>query len=168
MDQKKRRDKAKYMAELAMIRNLSSVMILKTKKGRLQNLYKRLVKLVDLEFRPFVDTSIITDTLKKHPELLKEAKLKEGMEFEASTHLKDIAQEMIDKFIEKTGFNDKRHVMVHISFITGLVEESEHPFNPKIITILNDITEFLERKNHHYVQSDMTAAIALDIWNEIE
>ena len=132
------------ICELAMIKTMARNFTHgknKISKGRLRGLFSKLEKITDFEL------------IKCEP---------------LNDFDKAIAQRLIDKFGNDTGWRDKsRHTASHISAYLAILEESICQYSPKIYRALNSILEYFERKDNHPVQCDWQGTLAAEKWREV-
>ena len=161
--------RSKFMAELAMMRNLGEVNLgkLMKKKGRLFNLYERLIKLVDIEFRNFVSEDMLVSIVNEHPELLKAQDISRIVERYGKVRIGIRAQKYIDEFTKQTGFGNPNHVMVHISMLALICEKSEYKYPDKLTNVFVDITDYLQNGNNTPEEANYTAEHGFYIWEAI-
>ena len=125
-------------SELSYIRAIPDLLHGELKYGRLNNLYNKLKKAVDADL---VSLPALSDS-----DVL-------------------VIRDIIVEFGEKTGWtNKRRHIATLLSFAIAIIEASEHPHNPKIITILNDIIDYYDRKQHFKFICCNAGAVAAEKW----
>jgi len=126
---------AEMTGELALIISLTLSISKKTGKGRLKNLLKVLQASCEKEF-------------KKFPPLYGKA---------------DEVNKKIVSFSENCGWEESVEVITFVSFLLGIIDQSEYNYPQKIITALNDIYEFIT-EGREYPGSCKLADHALQVW----
>ncbi len=134
--------KLSKVAELAMIQSIYNLLLGDIKPGRLQGKYLSLQKEIDKEL-----SKIKVDGKKELP----------------------LIGKAYDIFAERTGWNKReRSVGTILSFVMGMIEESENKFSDKIMDLLNDIFDFHERKVPFSALCYSAGAVANIKWNNVK
>ena len=129
------------LAELAFVRAVPDSLLPKLCGGRLRNLCIKLIKTIDNEL------AMVSMMPKKDL---------------------DKVEEKIKKFGKLTGWEGKtRHVTTTLSFLLALIEESDHKYDSKILTTLNEIYDYFDRKKETKLVCNVAGAIAVEKWNKI-
>ena len=72
---------------------------------------------------------------------------------------------LLQKYAVAVGFEGKEEqTMFHISTYVGILDESDYPYPKSMFLALNNIADYFERAGNHYIQNDMKAEVAIDIW----
>lgn len=127
---------AEITGELALMVSLTLAVKKKIKKGRLHNLLTRLQDHCEREFKNF-------------PPL--------------STEQIDELNKKIISFSENCGWEDEVETIIFVSFLLGLIEESEYFYPRKIIDELNNIYDFITAGDD-FSKHCKLADHALEVW----
>ncbi len=127
--------RTKKIVEIAFVVAIPKMIKDKIKKGRFRNLCRRLYKISCREINKI--------------QLTKEDE--------------DTALQIILEFGKRTGWHGKqKNVMTLISFALCLLEESEFEHNAKIISVLNDMYEYLSRRDGVPAGCDWAGQLAVE------
>lgn len=130
---------AEATGEMSLIISLTLAVSRNTGKGRLKNLLNKLQKLCEKEFKRFPPMyGKVTEINNK-----------------------------IVSFSENCGWDDTVETIIFVSFLLGLIEQSEYKYPQSIIEVLNDIYEFITN-GRDYHGSSRLADHALLIWAQYD
>jgi len=130
---------AEITGELALVVSLTLALQKKIKAGRLKKQLQQLQKACEKEFRrlPPIGTKV------------------------------DAVNRKIVSFSENCGWADEVEVITYISFLLGLIEQSDYHYPMSIINILNNINDFVT-DGRDYRGHCKLADHALDVWEAYE
>jgi hypothetical protein len=128
----------KHMAELALIRAIPDLIVGGLGRGRLKSLMSRLQKAVDLDL--------------------------EKMRRPKKRDLDNI-WEIVETFRKQSGWDKKgHHPGTLVCFCLALIDRSDRKFNPRILTLLNDISDYYDRAGDLHRPSLWAADLACKRW----
>lgn len=130
---------AEATAEMGLITSLTLSITQRVNKGRLKNLLERLKERCEKEFKKFPVMGWKVDEINRK----------------------------IVSWSENCGWADEVEVITFVSFLLGLIDQSEYKYPQNIIDVLNDIYEFITNgKDYH--GSCKLADHALLVWSQYE
>jgi len=122
--------------EFALIISLSLSISQKTGKGRLKNLLEKLRLACEEEFRKFPPMYGKVEDINKR----------------------------IVSWSENCGWDEEVEVITFVSFLLGLIDQSDYTYPPRILDYLNEIHEFIT-DGRDYIESYRLADHALQVWS---
>lgn len=128
---------------------------------------KRTKKIVEIAFVVAIP-KMIKDKIKKGRfrnlcRMLYKTSTKELNKIQLTKAEESTALETIFEFGKRTGWEGKqKNVMTLISFALCLIEESEFEHNAKIISVLNDMYEYLSRRDGVPAGCDWAGQLAVE------
>lgn len=130
---------AEITAELALVVSLTLSLQKKLKMGRLKNQLEQLQKACEKEFRrlPAIGTKV------------------------------DVVNRKIVSFSENCKWADEVEVITYISFLLGLIEQSDYHYPMSIINLLNNINDFVTDGRDYHGHCKL-AEHALEVWEAYE
>lgn len=126
------------MAELALIRAIPDLIVGGLERGRLKSIMARLQKSVDLDL----------------------AKMRRPSKKDT-----DWIWEIVDTFRRQSGWGKRHHHPgTLVCFCLAIIDRSGRKFNPKILNLLNDISEYYDRAGDLHRPSMWAADLACKRW----